>query len=250
MKPLVALYLKELKENRTVPLLLLILIAAAQIYAFTQFDPIGHTPRAVVMMALGFLPLAVPVLIGPFLLAHSFTSEWRSQTNHLAFSLPVPRWWLGVAKFTAVLTLQGLLYLVSCVGALALYLTIVGDATARNNVVPPLDLWLVGTMWFSALSLLFLGLITGMEGVRFSFKRRRGYAAAGILAVIAYAFAKLLSPAIKALSFLGTYRFDSVKPDGTVYGHALELSWVAFPALTGLLLLILGLYLLHRYVEI
>lgn len=250
MKPLIALYLKELRENRTMPLLLLILIVAAQIYAYARFDPTVHAPGTIVAMLLGFLPVGVPVLIAPFLLAHAFSSEWRSQTNHLAFSLPVPRWWLGLAKFAAVLTLETVLYLVACLGALALYLTILEDPTARHNVVPPLDLWMLSAMWFLGLSLLFLGLITGMEGFRFSFKRRRGYAAAGFLLVFAYVFGKVLEPGVKALGVLGQYRFDSVKPDGQVFFHAMELSWVAFPALSGLLLLLLGLYLLHRYVEI
>ena len=93
MKTWVALYVKEWKDSRDLLVFLVIALFALEIFGWYHFDPdLARSGRG----RWRFLPFIfgfVTCLVAPpFLLARSFSSEWRSETHYQWFSLPVNRW--------------------------------------------------------------------------------------------------------------------------------------------------------------
>ena len=249
MKPLLTLYLKELKENRIPTAVLLVVGACMQIYAYTRLPLFPGISEFWLMIPAG-LPLIISGLAVALLLLHVLNAEWRGNTHHLLLSLPMPKWTIGLVKCAASVTLSGALFVASCAGAYTIYLTIATRPENNANLIGFVDFWTIAFGWFFAFALPLSGLITATWGLSHSVKRRRGYVAAGSMVVAAYCLAKITGPGIRAFQFLGQFHYESVKPDGRTFVHAMELSWWAFPALLGVLLLAFGLYLFHRFVEI
>jgi hypothetical protein len=245
MKPWLTLYLKDLREHRAAAALVLAVATGIQVVALARINlPPG--PGDVGLAILAVVPVALPLLIAPFYLSHLYTSESKGNTHHLTFSLPVPRWWLGLSKWCAVLSLSAVLFVVACGVAYILYRWIA--AHLGLDPIGLVDFWVIAIARWLAISLLSLGLITAMEGLRSSVKRFRTLLAGGFLGICLFTFARLLSPATDLLRFLGTYRYEGTMQDSLV--HTLDLSVIAFPALYGLLMLVLGLYLYNRFSEI
>ena len=249
MKPLLTLYLKELRDNRIPTAVLLVVGACMQTYAYVKLPHFPGVNGFWLAIPAG-LPLIISGLAVAFLLLHALNAEWRGNTHHLLLSLPVPKWWIVLIKCAATITLSGILFAASCAGAYALYLSIVTRPENNGNLIGFVDFWMIAFGWFFALALPLSGLITATWGLSHSVKRRRGYVAAASMVVAAYCLAKITGPGIRAFQFLGQFRYESVKPDGRVFVHAMELAWWAFPALLGVFLLAFGLYLFHRFVEI
>ena len=92
MKPFFALYVKELKANKILFLFLLLLIAGINAYGLIKVanisqeqlvaqEQLGLILKFVLFVTLPInLAKSILVLSLPFLLAHTFNSEWRSET--------------------------------------------------------------------------------------------------------------------------------------------------------------------------
>ena len=258
MKPLMALYLKELKDHRNLCFFLLIATVSLDFYAFFEIDGgfedsasiRNHVTQLIVLLCVS-LPVFASTLIPPFMLARSFSSEWKAETYHLAFSLPIRKGWIAFSKWLAVLTIGVVLFTVSTLGGLLVYWKIAGAfAEVNYTKVSTLDFWFVGGGWYLSVLLLLLGIVSCLEGLKFSVKRWRRLVSAGFLVFCFYFLMRVMRPAIEALSFLGEYQIAFIDLDGAVSYQGVNLSWFAFPLLCGSLLLFLGLYLFDRYVEI
>jgi hypothetical protein len=249
MKPLLTLYLKELKEHRTFAALSLVVTICIQVVVFAKIDlPPG--PGDMVLGFLAAISVGLPPLIAPFFLAHIYNAEWKGNTHYLTLSLPIPRWYIRLSKWGAVLSLSGFLYVIACGGLYILYLWIAGHLETKVYPIGFADFWVVAITWWVSISLLTLGLITAMEGLRSAIKRFRTVLAGGFLGICLLTFARLMDPASEALQFLGAYRYEIIGPGGLISLREIALSGHAFAAVYGLLMLALGLYLFNRFSEI
>lgn len=250
MTPFLALYVKDLKENRTLVFVLMMLSTSLHFYFYLTYVPFERPEEWLVLLLC--LPSAMAVIVPPLLLAHSYASEWKGDTHYLALSLPVPKWSIGATKWSAMLTLAGVLFGISTLGMHFIYLSVLGSqkALAAMTWVPAADFWSFAASWYFSITCLLFGVIISMEGVRFAAKRYRNYVAGAFIVGFAYLLSKALNPVLEALAFLGEFRVESIKPDGQVFVQAFPIAFVVFPALGGLLLLLVGLYMLDRFVEI
>ena len=106
MKPFFALYVKELKANKMLFLFLLLLIVGLNVYGLIQIENVSQEhfssnrfPVAIIWTILSAFSLALSL---PFLLAHAFNAEWKSETHYQVFALPVPQYTVNLAKITVV----------------------------------------------------------------------------------------------------------------------------------------------------
>ena len=81
------LYIKEIKDNRTLFVLLPLVTVFLELVAVLSFDD-GQDPSLHFLWS--FVPYAF-LLILPFVLSHSFAQEVKGQTHYLLLSLPVSR---------------------------------------------------------------------------------------------------------------------------------------------------------------
>ena len=88
------LYIKEIKDNRTLFILLPLVTVFLELVAVLSFDD-GQTPSPHALWSL--VPYAF-LLILPFVLSHSFAQEVKGQTHYLLLSLPVSRAQIFAAK--------------------------------------------------------------------------------------------------------------------------------------------------------
>ena len=82
------LYIKEIKDNRTLFILLPLVTVFLELVAVLSFDDAQSTPSPHTLWTL--VPYAF-LLILPFVLSHSFAQEVKGQTHYLLLSLPVSR---------------------------------------------------------------------------------------------------------------------------------------------------------------
>ena len=82
-----ALWKKEMKDNRS--LLFFLAIAVIGLDAYLLLRPHhGFTSASDGIIFLCIVPFFAPLLILPFVLAHSFSSEWKADTHYLMLALP------------------------------------------------------------------------------------------------------------------------------------------------------------------
>ena len=82
------LYIKEIKDNRTLFILLPSVTVFLELVAVLSFDDGQSIPSAHALWSV--VPYSF-VLVLPFLLIHSFAQEIKGQTHYLLLSLPVSR---------------------------------------------------------------------------------------------------------------------------------------------------------------
>jgi hypothetical protein len=246
-----ALYVKEWKDARYVFAFLMIAIGALGIYGWVYFEPdfsdVG--PRAILSFIPFFLGGVACFVAPPFLLARSFSSEWKSDTHYQIFALPVPKFVPAFAKYLVALSNGLLMFLVA--GGIMFGVGIeygVKEGVPRVAYDDVLFLMILG---FAVYLVLILGFVTAMEGVKFTVKRFQRLAAVGFWLVSMYFYVWFHGLAVGNLSFLGKFQIDSVM-DGQVMMAVSSVAWAgfAYPVLVGLVLLVLGLGLFEKYVEI
>ena len=233
MKPWVALYLKELRENRNLFLFAVAASVAVDVYAITNSDSEAVTfGKSAPYFLLCVLPAVASVLLLPFMLAHSFSSEWKADTHYQMLSLPVPKFAVCLCKWLAVLSIGVALFVVTTTGMYLMYL----EMLEVGSRVPPLsavDFWtFVGAVYFPVLILL-LGMVCQMEGLKFAVKRLRGAVTIGSFACSVYLYGKLMKPAQRALAFLGDRQIPDVVMEGNRVFVGVQLWWVVYCVLGG-----------------
>ena len=189
MSPLVALYVKELKELRLVAAFALATAAGIGLYAAAA-APSAST--ALAAAGLVFLTGASALML-PALLVKSVTREWRTGTHYLMLSLPVGRAWPLLAKVAAHITLGAALFLVS---GLALHAATLRLGSAMDSVaaMDPSRAWTTAAALYFGLLALVSGIACPAGVVRLLAPRFKGLATAatGLLGLWLHAQVKAL----------------------------------------------------------
>ena len=242
------LYVKEWKDARFVFAFLMIAIALLEGYGWFYFKPnfIKWGPLSFIPFVLGG---AACLIAPPFLLARSFSSEWKSDTHYQWFSLPVSKFVPALAKYAVVVSIGLLMFLLA-----AGFMFATGIQQNSNPNMPRVaydDIALLVFMGFVSYLILILGFVTGMEGVKFAVKRFQRLTAVGFWILAMYVYFKLHGSVVDALGFLGTFEIGSVMNNQAMM-TVHELTWASFvyPAGVGFVLLALGLALFEKHVEI
>ena len=206
MKAWKSLYLKEIREHRTLFVLLPLVTAFLEIIAVLSFDDAQVLPSFHILWS--FVPYAW-LLVLPFLLSHSFAQEMKGQTHYLLLSLPVPRVWIFTAKAAAVATLGIILFTLTSAGLIA----VLGElralaarvADVRISSFTAVDvLVLNGVAYLSAMSIL-LGIAGGIAGLRLVVRRFSGLTSAAFAIFVLYWYLRTLPEVLALPPILGTY---------------------------------------------
>ncbi len=110
MRMFIALYIKEIKDVRGVFCILGIGTLVLQGWVLLAVE------TQMIALFLSGLPLWAIMFALPFLLASSFNGEWRGNTNHLLFALPIRAGVMGLCKFAAILSIGLLLFAIAGTG--------------------------------------------------------------------------------------------------------------------------------------
>ena len=255
MKPFFALSVKELKANKTLFLFLLLLIAGMNAYGIMQIAYVRHFKD--VIESSNNLPfilwpnfsyfwpmLAVFILVLslPFLLAHAINSEWRSETHYQMFALPDSQYTVILAKIAAI-TSVGIVGggIVIC----SLYFWMVRKAEFVDGVIELMSFphfTLVTGLILVTYMVFIFGLVTGMEGIKFTVKRYRGLAAIAFCLVSVFLYGRLFQQGERAFEFLGQI---SMPP----FGDA-NVAHFVYTILMGVIFMIIGLVMYEKRAEI
>ena len=247
MKQFFALYVKELKANKILFLFLLLLIAGLNAYGLIRIEGVLYFEEAFKQVFI-WMTAAIFLLIFslPFLLAHTFNTEWKSETHYLMFALPVSRSKVILAKVAAVANV-GFLGGGIVIGSLYLLMLDIlpGQVLSFKGMEVTLFLVLVlcGGVGLATYMVFIFGLVTGMEGAKFSVKRYRGLAAVIFFLIAVFLYIGFFHQMTIALDFLGHI---SVGP--TI--GPIELSSFAYTILVGIIFMIIGLVMYEKRAEI
>ena len=231
MSPLIALYTKEIKDNRKLFLFLLIGTVCLDLLVLVTIE------TNVLAAFICGLPIWSTVFILPFVLAHSYTTEWKTSTSHLLLSLPIRPSIAGLSKYLAVLSMGVVLFGIS---AAAIHLVTSRAPDGFTSQLPNIfgitgtDVFEYAMVGYFSFLFLLLGLVSGMEGVKFSVARFRGLISLASFVLGLYLYS------IFVTSFLAA--FQGVMDVG--------LAIAVYSILAGLVYLVMGLFLFERYAEI
>ena len=247
MKSFFALYMKELKANKTLFLFLLLLIAGLNAYGLLLIEGILYFEEAFKRVFIWMTAAIFLLIFGlPFLLAHAFNTEWKSETHYQMFALPVARYKVILAK-VAVVASVGFVGGGIVIGSVyLLMLTILpGQIQSFEDMEVILFLLLVfcGGLGLVTYMVFIFGLVTGMEGVKFSVKQYRGLTAVTFFLVAVFLYIGFFQQMTMALDFLGQISISStIGP--------IELSSFAYTILVGVIFMIIGLVMYEKRAEI
>ncbi|MCC7264188.1 MAG: ABC transporter permease [Candidatus Latescibacteria bacterium] len=238
MKLWYVLYVKELRDNRSMFLFLLGATLVFDLYSYFNCTSDG---RPSLSGALALIPF-VDVFVFPFILLHSFAQEFKGQTHYQLLALPVPRAAVVAAKFLAVLTAGGALFVLA-MGAVHLVSLDYTILTRGFSAYRASDLWLfAGQFYFTSL-LLLMGIATAMAGLKLLIKRFQGLAMTAFLVASLYLYGQVLRVAVLGPIFI-------IMGDMGRAGHLSSLLPVTFfSVLFSLLFVGLGILLFERFAE-
>ena len=224
-----ALYLKELKDIRTLFILLALVTVFLELVAVLSFTgeqsppsvqwPTSTEPGGAAMSmdhhggpSLHFLWSLVPfsfILILPFALGHSFAQEAKGQTHYLLLSLPVSRARIFSAKAAAVATLGIVIFALSSAGLIVVLgeLRALAGRVAEVRISPftAMDVLVVIGMFYLSAMALMLGIAGGAAGVKLVVRRFASLASAAFVIFVLYCYFSLLPEALSLSGMLGTY---------------------------------------------
>lgn len=207
------LYIKEIKDNRTLFILLVAVAVFLELVAVLSFGD-GQTPSLHFLWS--FVPYAF-LLILPFVLSHSFAQETKGQTHYLLLSLPIPRAQIFAAKVAAVATLGILLFVLSSAGLIAVAgelhaLALEAKKTASHALfkIPPfsgiaMDLLVVSGMFYLSAMAVMLGIAGGASGLKLVVRRFTGLSATAFILGVLYLYFSTLPEVLDLPEILGTY---------------------------------------------
>ena len=250
-----SLYLKEIREHRTLFILLPLVPAFLEIIAVLSFDDAQVLPS--IHFLWSFVPYAW-LLVLPFVLSHSFSQEVKGQTHYLLLSLPVPRARVFAAKAAMVATLGLLLFALTSAGLVA----VLGElralaarvADVRISPFTAVDvLVLNGVVYLSAMGIL-LGISGGIAGLRLVVRRFSGLASAAFAIFVLYWYLRTLPEVLALPPFLGTYELSFGIESGSMLNvgpDSIEIDFM-FPAYSiavGLASMGFGMWLFEKRAE-
>ena len=264
MKQFFALYVKELKANKILFLFFFLLLVGMNAYGLIQLEYFLHILHIIVFTGdiapsviqsnyfsffggpIAMLAAFILVFSLPFLLAHAFNTEWRSETHYQMFALPVPQYIVNLAKVAAVAS-KGIVGVGGGLVIGSLYLWIgrkVGflDSTMELLSVPRIAL-VIGLIFVTSI-VFILGLVTGMEGMKFAVKRYRGLVAVGFFVLSTVLYGRLFQQGERTLDFLGQISMSSPVP------FTIDLAPFVYTILMGVIFMIIGLVVYEKRAEI
>ena len=258
MKPFFALYVKELKANKTLFLFLLLLIVGINVYGLIQVENFKfleikkETGGHIQILNIPWSGLAALIFVFslPFLLAHAFNTEWKSETHYQMFGLPVTQYKVILSKIAAVAS-KGIVGGIIVTIGLSLW-------AAREAALPNVKIMSKGgtevTAFFDFVfvvglvlvtyMIFILGVVTGMEGVKFAVKRYRGLVAIAFFVLSTFLFVRLFQQGARTLDFVGQI---SMSPPAEI---AIDLGGFVYTILMGVIFMIIGLVVYEKRAEI
>ncbi len=231
MRMTAALYIKELKDVRGVFCLLAIGTVVLQGWVLLTIET--HA----IALFFSSLPVWATLFVLPVLLASSFNGEWRANTNHLLFALPVRTGIVSLCKFGAILSAGLVLFGISGTGLYFIASRAPWEsvsAVLRFFGVTPTEAIGSTAGVFASFLLLSLGIVTAMEGAKYTVARHRGFTAA----------LSFVSCVVVYLTLAGY--FVGALQDFLPIGAAL----MAYTILAGLVFVLIGMFLFEKFVEI
>ncbi len=266
MKTWVALYVKEWKDSRYLLAFLVIALVALEIFGWYHFDPDLARTREGGWLFLPFIFGIMTCFVAPpFLLARSFSSEWRSETHYQWFSLPVKRRATVLCKYAVALSNGLILSVIACGSAIMLLISFLKtkgkwaefaefmaelpSITFGDGCNLFIDLFVVFFLPFLFYLLFLLAIVTAMEGLKFSVHRFQGLAALVLFGGTIYLYARCYKMIVGWLSFLGRYDTVWFWTEGSMK-NVMDLAQLAYPFLAATVLLTVGLWLFEKRVEI
>ena len=258
MKQFFALYVKELKANRMLFLFLLLLIVGINVYGLIQVENFKfleikkETGGHIQILNIPWPGLAALIFLFslPFLLAHAFNAEWKSETHYQMFALPVSQYTMILAKIAAVAS-KGILG--GVIVTIGLSLWAAREAALQNvkilsvggtEVTAFFDFAIVAGLVLVTYMIFILGVVTGMEGVKFSVKRYRGLVAIAFFVLSTFLFVRLFQQGARTLDFVGQI---SMSPPAE---FTIELGGFVYTILMGVVFMIIGLVVYEKRAEI
>lgn len=231
MRKFFALYVKEVKDVRGAFCALAVgtLVLQGWVLLGVENQTIG--------LFLSWLPVWAVLFVSPFMLATSFKGEWRGNTNHLLFALPFRAGLTALCKCAAMLSFGLALFAIAGTG---IYLIAQRETQSvlfqlMNQVeVTPAGVFEYAMGFFASCLVLSLGVVTVMEGVKFSVARLRGLAAA----------ASLVTSAVIYLTLAGDFMYAA---QGYLTAAG---ALMVYTLLVGLVFLLIGMFLFEKFVEI
>ena len=247
MKSFFALYMKELKANKTLFLFLLLLITGLNAYGLILIEGILYFEEAFKRVFIWMTAAIFLLIFGlPFLLAHTFNTEWKSETHYQMFALPVARYKVILAKVAAVASVGFVGGGIVIGSVYLLMLTILpGQIQSFEDMEVILFLLLVfcGGLGLVTYMVFIFGLVIGMEGVKFSVKQYRGLTAVTFFLVAVFLYIGFFQQMTMALDFLGQISISStIGP--------IKLSSFVYTILVGVIFMIIGLVMYEKRAEI
>ena len=258
MKQFFALYVKELKANRALFLFLLLLIVGINAYGLIQLENFTfleikkETGGTFQILNVPWPGLAALIFVFslPFLLAHAFNSEWKSETHYQMFGLPVPQYTVILAKIAAIAS-KGIVDGVIVTIGLSLWaareaalLNIKMLSVGGTEVTAFFDFVLVVGLVLVTYMVFILGVVTGMEGVKFSVKRYRGLTAVGFFVLSTFLYGRLFSQGKEFFEFSGQISMSAPAE------FTIDLAPFIYTILMGVIFMIIGLVVYEKRAEI
>ena len=257
------LYIKEMKDNRTLFLVLVAMTAFLEIVAVWSLESsidVWSSDMQGENFSPHFLWSVVPygvLLILPFLLSHSFAQEVKGQTHYLLLSLPVSRTQIFAAKAAAVATLGIVLFALSSAG----FIIVVGELREFATRVADIDiapftamdiLVISGMVYLSAMAVM-LGIAGGASGLKLVVRRFAGLASTAFVLGVLYFYFNTLPevldlPSAHRVTFWSDY--DSNEPIG-LSPESIKLSFMflAYSVFVGLAAMGIGMWLFEKRAE-
>ncbi len=261
------LYLKEIKDNRTLFLVLVAMTVFLEIVAVWSIG--ANVARWSPDMqwkdfSPHFLWSVVPyglLLILPFLLSHSFAQEVKGQTHYLLLSLPVSRTQIFAAKAATVATLGLVLFTLSSAG----FITVVSElrefATRVDGIrIAPftaMDILVSsGVFYLSAMAVL-LGLAGGIAGLRLVVRRFAGLASVAFAIGVLYCYFSTLPDVLSLPELFGTYEVpfwiastsSGAQIDMNSDSIQISFTFLAYSIFVGLAAMGIGMWLFEKRAE-
>ena len=254
------LYIKEIKDNRTLFILLPLVTVFLELVAVLSFDN-GQTPSPHALWSL--VPYAF-LLILPFVLSHSFAQEVKGQTHYLLLSLPVSRAQIFAAKAAVVATLGIVLFALSSAGFIVVLgelhaLALAAKETASHALYfTPLFsdiavdiLVIIGVFYLSAMAVM-LGIAGGAAGLKLVVRRFAGLASTAFVLGVLYFYFSTLPDVLDLSGPLEVLWFDrdSNEPIG-LSPESIKLSFMflGYSVFVGLASMGIGMWLFEKRAE-
>ncbi len=266
MKPFFALYVKELKAHKILFLFLLFLIVGMNIYGLMKVANVSQeqlvSQKQIGTIIKFLIPVMLPINLAksilflslPFLLAHTFNSEWRSETHYQMFTLPISRYKVILAKIAAAASV-GFVGGEIVIGSVYLSMAKIADLVLEagggsifiviGELMPFFDFVLIASLLLVAYMIFIFGIVTGMEGVKYSVKRYRRLAA--VASFVVFLFFSFFT--LQGLSVFASLMLPFAYGKSLIFIETSVMPYLSI-ILTGIIFMIIGFVMYEKRAEI